>query len=354
MTRKLLKKRGKKIGAAPGTLVHVGEKSNAPARIQVIDYDQGHLEQREYPDADSCLPLRESETISWINVEGLHQIKVIETLGQGFGLHPLVLEDILNTDQRPKVEIYDDYLFIVVKMLLYDTEHEGVRTEQVSFVLGKNFVISFQEWHGDVFDGVRERLRSGRRIRFLGSDYLAYALVDAIVDSHFSILEKIGDEIEDLEDELLLDPSPESLNQIHRLRREMILLRKSVWPLRELVSELGREETPIISRETAVFLRDVYDHCIQVIDTVETFRDLLGGMLDLYMSNVSNRMNEVMKVLTLIATIFIPLTFIAGVYGMNFEYMPELAWRWAYPAVWVIMIGLGVGLAFFFKKKNWL
>ncbi len=354
MTRKLLKKRGKKIGAAPGTLIHVGEKSEAAPRIHVFDYDQEHLDQREYPDAASCLALRDTDTISWINVEGLHQVKVIETLGQGFGLHPLVLEDILNTDQRPKVEIYDAYIFIVVKMLLYDTEHEGVRTEQVSFVLGKNFVISFQECHGDVFDGVRERLRSGRRIRFLGSDYLAYALIDAIVDSHFFILEKIGDEIEQLEDELLDDPSPESLNQIHRLRREMILLRKSVWPLRELISELGREETPMVSRETAVFLRDVYDHCIQVIDTVETFRDLLGGMLDLYMSNVSNRMNEIMKVLTLIATIFIPLTFIAGVYGMNFEYMPELAWKWAYPAVWGIMIGLGIGLVFFFKKKNWL
>ncbi|HDR46993.1 MAG TPA: magnesium/cobalt transporter CorA, partial [Geoalkalibacter subterraneus] len=309
---------------------------------------------RDYPDAASCLPLRDTDSISWINVEGLHQVEVIETLGQGFGLHPLVLEDILNTDQRPKVEIYDDYIFIVVKMLLYDTEHEGVRTEQVSLVLGKNFVISFQECHGDVFDGVRERLRHGRRIRFLGSDYLAYALIDAIVDSHFFILEKIGEEIEQLEDELLADPSPESLNQIHRLRREMILLRKSVWPLRELVSELSREDTPMVSRETGVFLRDVYDHCIQVIDTVETFRDLLGGMLDLYMSNVSNRMNEVMKVLTLIATIFIPLTFIAGVYGMNFEYMPELSWKWAYPAVWGIMIGVGIGLVFLFKKKNWL
>lgn len=354
MTRKLLKKRGKKIGAAPGTLVHVGERSQAAQRIHVIDYNQEHLDQREYPDAASCLPLRDTDSISWINVEGLHQVKVIETLGQGFGLHPLVLEDILNTDQRPKVEIYDDYIFIVVKMLLYDTEQEGVRTEQVSFVLGKKFVISFQECRGDVFDGVRERLRSGRRIRFLGSDYLAYALVDAIVDSHFFILEKIGDEIEQLEDELLLDPSPESLNQIHRLRREMILLRKSVWPLRELVSELGREETTMVSRETAVFLRDVYDHTIQVIDTVETFRDLLSGMLDLYMSTVSNRMNEIMKVLTLIATIFIPLTFIAGVYGMNFEYMPELSWKWAYPAVWGIMIGVGVALVFFFKKRNWL
>ncbi len=354
MTRKLLQKRGKKIGAAPGTLVHVGEKSEAAPRIHVIDYNQDNLEQRDYPDAASCLPLRDTDTISWINVEGLHQVEVIETLGQGFGLHPLVLEDILNTDQRPKVEIYDNYIFIVVKMLLYDTEHEGVRTEQVSFVLGKNFVISFQECHGDVFDGVRERLRNGRRIRFLGSDYLAYALVDAIVDSYFFILEKISDEIEQLEDELLLDPSPESLNQIHRLRREMILLRKSVWPLRELISELGREDTPMVSRETGVFLRDVYDHCIQVIDTVETFRELLGGMLDLYMSNVSNRMNEIMKVLTLIATIFIPLTFIAGVYGMNFEYMPELSWKWAYPAVWGIMIGLGIGLVFLFKKKNWL
>ncbi|KIH78062.1 magnesium transporter [Geoalkalibacter ferrihydriticus] len=354
MARKIIKKRGKKVGAAPGTLVHIGEKSSMGANIRVIDYDQEHLTDTRIHAPDMCGSYRDSHSVSWINIDGVHQTEVIENLGKSFGLHPLVMEDILNTDQRPKVESYEDYLYIVIKMLLYDEVRHETRTEQVSLILGRHFVLSFQEFSGDVFEGVRERLRSGRRIRFMGTDYLAYALLDAIVDHYFILLEKFGDQVEILEEELIADPTPATLAKIHHFKREMLLLRKAVWPLREVLSSLTREENPQISAETRLFLRDVYDHTIHVIDTVETLRDLLAGMLDIYLSSISNRMNEIMKVLTIMATIFIPLTFIAGVYGMNFEHMPELAWPWAYPAVLLLMLGVAGGLLVFFRRKNWL
>jgi magnesium transporter len=357
MAKKLLKKRPKKkIGVAPGALVHIGEPSQEQITINLIDYDgeQLHEEQLAMDDVQTCCQVKASPTVSWINVNGVHEIGHIDTLGRCFGLHPLVLEDILNTDHRPKFEDYEDCLFLVLKMLRYDREG-GIQTEQVSLVLGPNYVLSFQEKVGDVFDGVRDRLRTGKgRIRKQGPDYLAYALMDAIVDGYFTILESIGDEIEEIEQELIIDPSPQTLNRIHHFRREMILLRKSVWPLREVISGLQRDESELIGETTAVFLRDVYDHTIQVVDTVETFRDIIAGMLDLYLSSISNRMNEVMKLLTIIATIFIPLTFIAGVYGMNFEYMPELRWRWSYFVLWGLMLGLAGGMFFFFRRKKWL
>jgi len=357
MAKKLLKKRPKKkIGVAPGTLVHVGEPSGEAITINLIDYDPENLHEEllATDGVKRCCQLKASPTVSWINVNGIHEIGHIETLGNCFDLHPLVLEGILNTDHRPKLEDYDDYLFLVLKMLFYDRD-SGIRTEQVSLVLGPNYVLSFQEKVGDVFDGVRERLRSGKgRIRKQGADYLAYALLDAIVDSYFAILETIGDEIEEMEQELVTDPSPQTLNRIHHFKHEMILLRKSVWPLRELISGLQRGESELIGETTAVFLRDVYDHTIQVVDTVETFRDIIAGMLDLYLSSISNRMNEVMKVLTIIATIFIPLTFLTGVYGMNFEYMPGLKWHWAYFALWGVMLAIGAGMMIFFRRKKWL
>ncbi len=357
MAKKLLKKRPKKkIGVAPGTLVHVGEPSQEQITINLIDYDADRLQEETLTigEVQHCCRLRTSPTVSWINVNGVHEIGHIEALGSCFGLHPLVLEDILNTDHRPKFEDYGDYLFLVLKMLIYDRE-SGIRTEQVSLVLGPGYVLSFQEKVGDVFDGVRDRLRSGKgRIRKQGADYLAYALMDAIVDGYFAILENIGDEIEDMEQELVTAPSPQTLNRIHHFKREMILLRKSVWPLREVISGLQRGESELVGETTAVFLRDVYDHTIQVVDTVETFRDIIAGMLDLYLSSISNRMNEVMKLLTVIATIFIPLTFIAGIYGMNFEYMPELKWRWAYFALWGVMLAVAGGMFVFFRRRKWL
>lgn len=354
MARKLVKKRGKKVGAAPGTLVHVGDKPDTAAGIRLIEYDQDHFRDQRLSELSACPTFKSGPRVAWINVDGVHEVQTVEYLGQCLKLHPLVMEDILNTDQRPKIEAYDDYLYIVIKMLQYEEHSHEIRAEQVSLILGRHFVLSLQERSGDVFEGVRERLRNGRRIRFLGTDYLCYALLDAIVDNYFALLEKLGDQVEILEEELIARPSPTTLAQIHHFKREILLLRKAVWPLREVLGNLTREENPLISAETRLFLRDVHDHCIHVLDTVETLRDLLAGMLDIYLSSVSNRMNEIMKVLTIMATIFIPLTFIAGVYGMNFAFMPELSWRWGYPAVWLVMIAVAAGLLYFFRRKNWL
>ncbi len=288
-------------------------------------------------------------------MDGIHQLDNIEKIGEHFKIHPLVLEDIMNTGQRPKMEDFNDYLFIVLKMLSYDEEENETKTEQVSLILSSKFVISFQESEGDVFDPVRERIRSDRgRIRKMGVDYLAYSLIDAIVDNYFMVLEKIGEKIEDIEDELVKNPTPEVLHTIHRLKRELIFLRKSVWPLREVISRLERWESPLIDKSIDIYLRDVYDHTIQVIDALETFRDMLSGMLDIYLSSLSNRMNEVMKVLTIIATIFIPLTLISSIYGMNFKYMPELDWFWGYPLVYTVMLAVSAVMLIYFRRKKWL
>jgi len=352
---RLIKERSKKVGLPPGTLVHIGEKKRERTTITILDYDEQHLQEQEIKTVDECLPFKDKPTVTWINVDGIHQVEILERLGEYFGLHPLVVEDILNTDQRPKVEDFGDYIFIVLKMFYYDDSADEIVTEQISLTLGPTLVISFQEREGDVFNPIRERIRSEKgRIRKMGADYLAYVLVDSIVDSYFIILEKLGEKIEDLEEELVTDPRPETLQTIHNLKREMIFLRKSVWPLREVVSGLERGESPLIQESTGIYLRDVYDHTIQVIDTVETIRDMLSGMLDIYLSSVSNRMNEVMKVLTIIATIFIPLTLIAGIYGMNFRYMPELEWPWAYPMLWLIMLAIGVLMLIYFRRKRWL
>jgi magnesium transporter len=352
--KKLLAKISQKAGRPPGTMVHIGEVAAGPVDIQVMDYDSAQLAEAILTDPADCLAYRQSPTTSWINVDGVHQLDLLEKIGTDFGLHPLVLEDIVNTEHRPKLEDFDSYLFLVLKMLHYD-ETAGIRTEQISIILMQGLVLSFQERQGDVFNGVRERLRTGKgRIRKMGADYLAYTLLDAVVDSYFAILEQIGEHIERLEDDLVMQPSPGSLEKIHHFKREMILLRKAIWPLRELIGGLQRNESPLINETTDIFLRDVYDHTIQIIDTVETFRDILSGLLDLYLSSISNRMNEVMKVLTIIATIFIPLTFIAGIYGMNFDYMPELHWHWSYPLLLLIMMGMGGGMFFYFRKRHWL
>jgi magnesium transporter len=292
----------------------------------------------------------------WINVDGLHEVEVLGTLGERFGLHPLVIEDILNTAQRPKLEDHGEYLFVVVKSLYHGAGPDGdPEIEQISLVLGPTYVLSFQEREGDEFEPVRDRIRTEKgRVRQAGADYLAYTLVDLIVDQYFAVLERFGDQIESLEEELILAPTPETAHAIHHLKREMALLRKSTWPLREVIGALERSESPLIRESTKPYLRDVYDHTIQVIDTVETFRDILSGMLDIYLSSVSNRMNEIMKVLTIISTLFIPLTFIAGVYGMNFEHMPELSWPWAYPAVWLVMLVIAALMVVYFYRKKWL
>jgi magnesium transporter len=353
---KLIKKRSKKAGLPPGTLVHIGEKRAEETKITLIDYDEANFQEREIKTVEECFSFREKPTVTWINVEGVHQVEVVEKLGNCFGLHPLVLEDILNTDQRPKMEIYGDYVYIVLKMLYWNDPNRLVEAEQVSLILGSNFVISFQEGEeGDVFNPVRERIRNAKGlIRKMGSDYLAYSLIDTIVDNYFLILERLGEKIELLEEELVVDPTTATIHEIQTFKNEMIFVRRVVWPLREVVSGLGRRESPLIKETTEIYLRDVHDHTVQVMDTIEVYRETLSGMLDIYLSSVSNRLNSVMKVLTIIATIFMPLTFIAGIYGMNFKYMPELEWRWGYPAVWLIVVIIVISMWIFFKRKKWL
>lgn len=349
------KRHYKKAGLPPGTLVHVGEKKVENVRITYLDYDEQSFREKEAPSIDECFPLKETPTVSWINIDGVHEVDVIEKIGRHFDLHPLILEDILHTTQRPKFEDYDSHVFFVLRMLRCVGDRQLVQSEQVSIVLGRNFVISFQESIGDVFEPVRDRIRKSKgRVRKMGPDYLAYSLLDAVVDGYFAVLETMGEEIESLEGLLVNEPTGKFPRQIHSLKREMIFLRKSVWPLRELVNNLQRNESALITGTTAIYLRDVYDHTIQVIDTLESQRDIVAGMLDLYLSSISNRMNAVMKVLTIIATIFIPLTFVAGIYGMNFKYMPELEWRWGYAAVLSVMSVIGAGMIVYFKRKKWL
>jgi len=352
---RLIKKRSKKAGLSPGTLIHIGEKRAEKARIRIIEYDEKNFQEREVAKIEECFPLKDASTLTWINIDGIHQVEIIETLGKHFGLHPLLQEDILNTDQRPKVEDHNDHLFIVLKMLHYDDKEKEVTIEQVSIILGSHFVISLHEGDGDIFNLIRERIKNkiGRH-RTMGADYLAYTLIDAIVDHYFIVLEKLGERIELTEEALVTNPTQATIKEIHTLKRELIFLRKSVWPLREVVNTLEREEPPLIHASVAPYLKDVYDHTIQVIDTIETFRDMVSGMLDIYLSSVSNKMNEVMKVLTIIATIFIPLTFIAGVYGMNFTYMPELEWPWGYFLILGVMLVVALGMLTYFWKKKWL
>jgi len=351
-----VKKRSIKTGLPPGTLVHIGTHHAGESRIRILDYDEQGVREKKEALLAECVPFRDTDSVTWIDIEGLHDLGLLERLGTSYGLHPLILEDILNTDQRAKSDDMEGYIYIVLKMLDFDPVSTEIVSEQVSIVFGRNFVISIQEGReGDLFEPLRERIRNGKgRIRKLGPDYLAYSLLDTIIDHYFIILEKFAERIETLEENLVSDPGPETLHQIHCLKREMIFLRKSAWPLRELIYNLEKSDSNLIQTTTKVYLRDIYDHAVHIIDSIETYRDMLSSMLDIYLSSVSNRMNQVMKVLTIIATIFMPLTFLAGVYGMNFKFMPELGWRWGYPLVLLIMLAVGGVMIYYFNKKNWL
>ena len=349
------KKASDKAGASPGTLVHIGEQKSDQVRLSVIDYDADDIDERIDIPLESALACCDGVRNSWLNVDGIHDVRILAHIGDHFKLHPLTQEDILHTAQRPKMERFDHYLYIVLPMLRYLPDDGRVVSEQVSLILTPRVLISFQESQGDVFTPVRERLHKNRgRIRSAGCDYLTYALVDAIVDHYFVILEQIGAQIEVLEEETIEDPKAEILHRTHELKREVIALRKQIWPLREVIAALSRQDSGLIDPGTSIFFRDVHDHTIQIIDTIESQRDLLSSLLELYLTTISNRMSEVMKTLTIIATIFIPLTFIAGVYGMNFRIMPELEWRWGYLfALGIMAVTAGVLIAYF-KKKNWL
>ena len=343
-----------KLGMPPGTVIHVGERKMEEVTLDVIHYNGKELTETRLVGPDEFKKYLDRKHICWLNFCGVHDVNALRTIGETAELHPLVLEDIANTHQRPKVEEFPTYLFTILKMIRYSESGEGLDVEQVSLVLGKNVVLTFQEKHGDVFESVRKRLRQSKgRIREVGADYLAYALLDVIVDHYYLALETLSEQIEVLEEEVLTSPGSATIGRIHRLRREATAMRRACWPLREVVQKLLREESRLIDRTTAPYLRDLYDHVVQVIDTVEVQRETLSGYMDLYMSTVSNRMNEVMKVLTVMASIFIPLTFIAGIYGMNFEYMPELKWRWGYFAVWGAMMTTGLGMFTYFRKRGW-
>jgi magnesium transporter len=343
-----------KTGLPPGTVVYSGEEQTAAVKITLLEYNDKEFIEKEFVDFDECLLHVKPDMVKWINVDGIHNTELIQKIGEKFNIHTLTLEDIANTEQRPKFEEYENYLVSIMKMLSHDSE---THSEQLSILLfDNNTVLSFQEIHGgDAFDIIRARIRTGKgRIRKMGADYLTYCLIDAVVDLYFAILEKIGDRIEVLEEELVQEPSKETMRFLHGMKREMIFLRKSVWPMRELINSFERTENKLVKKSTRLFLRDLYDHTIRVIDTVETYRDLLSGMMDLYLSSVSNRMNEVMKVLTIITTIFIPLSFIAGIYGMNFDNMPELHTKYGYYSLWAIMITVALGMVFYFKRRKWL
>jgi len=352
---KLTKKRSKKSGLAPGAMVHIGEQKIEQTKITIIDYDESQFQVKTPDSCEECFPYKDKPSVSWINIDGIHQPEVIEKIGAAFGLHPLLLEDIMNTDQRPKMEDYDSYLFIVLKMLTINPKDKSVASEQVSLVLGKNFVISFQEDVGDVFDAVRDRIKNNKgRIRKSGADYLAYSLIDAIVDNYFVVLESIGDRVESLEDELVRDPTENTMREIHKLKREMLFLRKSVWPLREVIGSLEKSDSELVKEHTEIYLRDIYDHTIHVIDSIETFRDVLSSMIEIYLSSLSHKMNQVMKTLTIIATIFMPLTFLAGIYGMNFNHIPFADRHWGFYSIWGLSLIIALTMLVYFRVRKWV
>jgi magnesium transporter len=331
-----------------------GEKKEEKSKITLLEYSEKEYQEKQLQAGDDYLAYKDRPDVVWINVDGIQQADVVEKIGSSFGLHHLIIEDILNTGHRPKMEDFCEFVYVTLKVLSFDSSSRVV-SEQISLVLGQHYVLSFQEKEAEIFNPVRDRIRNGLgRLRSAGADYLFYALLDLIVDNYFTVLEKLGEKIESLEEKLVTNPTPATLKSIQELRTGMLFLFKSVWPLREIINGLSRGNSVLIKDSTGIYLRDVYDHTIQVIDTVETYREVITGMLDIYLSSINNRISEVMKVLTMIATIFIPLTFIVGVYGMNFKYMPELESRWGYPVVWLIMIAVGVFMGFYFKKKKWL
>jgi len=353
---KIVKRQSKQkelVGKAPGSLIYTGDVIDTPITMNVIRYSEEHYEKFELNEAKEAFVEKENEHVSWINIDGIHEVSIVETIGKDFKLHSLLLEDILNIEQRPKIEIYDDNLVVFFKML-YLKDDELI-IEPISLVLGPNYIISFQEKVGDIFDNVRSRIEnSNGRIRRRGSDYLLFALMDAVVDNYFVVMEDIAEKLELLEDDLFEDTDNRLLYELQQYRKQIVNMRRSVYPLREVVSKLNRSEFGVISEDTERFFRDLYDHTIQIIETIETFKETVSSLKDVFMTGVSNRMNEIMKVLTLIATIFIPVTFIAGVYGMNFENMPELGWEYGYVSAWILMIIMGVGMFIYFKRQKWL
>jgi magnesium transporter len=343
-----------KAGLPPGTLLPVGEKRVQKTTLSLIEYNADSFSERVLPDTESCRSLNSTSAVHWLNIEGLHDVEIIRQIGDIFGIHPLVLEDIVTTGQRPRMEDYGDYIYTVVKMLYRTGADRHTVSEQISFILGPFGVLTFQEVAGDVFDPIRERIKAAKgRIRSTGPDYLLYRLLDTIIDNYFIVLEDVNDRVEAIQEQVANHPAHTVIHDIHQLKRDMIFLRKSLWPVREVIGSLQKAESDWVAKSTEIYLRDAYEHTIQVIDMIETMRDSLSSALDIYLSSMSNRMSEIMRVLTVMSTFFIPLTFIVGVYGMNFEHMPELKWRHGYLFTWLLMIGTTLGMVAFFRRKKW-
>ncbi|MDX1697327.1 MAG: magnesium/cobalt transporter CorA [Thiohalobacterales bacterium] len=345
-----------KAGLPPGSLVHVGEVLEARTRMTVIDYSKENLVEQQFHSVDEVLEYKDTDSVTWIIIEGLADIAIVEQIGAAFDIHQLVLEDILNTHQRPKFEEYDDHLYIVLKSLLAEGEGFAVSSEQISLLVLDNIVITFKEKSEDLLQPVIQRIKASKgRLRSMGTDYLAYAILDTVVDHYFVLMDSLDEVISPLEESLLsFEPTQEMLNTIQLLKRDIIYIRRYVSPTRDLMSGILRSESGLINEKTQIYLRDVLDHVMRVTESIESYRDVLSGLHDIYISSVSNKMNEIMKVLTVFASIFIPLTFLAGIYGMNFEYMPELRWKWAYPVLWLMFITIPLVLLLYFKRKRWL
>lgn len=349
------KRYSQKVGLPPGTLMYVGEERTEPIRITVIDYDETYLQETEVQTLEECLPFKDTETVTWIHIEGIHEVSVIEDIGKHFDVNLLVLEDLMSTTQLPKIEAYEDHVFIIIRNLEYTATSVNVSREQIGLIIGENYIISLRENRGELFASVQNRLQNTQgRLRRMRTDYLAYALVDIIVDNYFIVLEELSGQIELLEEEAIMNPTPEVLQRINALRKELLVLRRPILPLRDVLNDVLNDEISRFSQDTHPYFRDAYDHLIQVIHTLETLRSAVSDLFDTYTSAVSHRMNEVMKVLTIVATFFIPLTFIAGIYGMNFKSMPELEAQWGYPIVLLVMVGVGIAMFLYFKSRKWL
>ncbi len=354
MTRVFFKKKLLGTENIPQADTHTEEEKKEDVKITVINYDIDFFEEREVSCFEDCIPFISTPHLTWINIDGHPSHHLLEKIQNYFKLHPLLIEDI-STEQRPKIEPYEDILYLVVRTLYYNPEKILIDNEQVSLILGPHFLISFQEREHHLSTYIKERIRSRKnRLKNLGSDYLLYTFIDVIVDNYFVVLEKIGETVDILEEELLNSTNPQILRSIHFLKRETIIMRKSIWPLREVISKLHRDDIELISPSIMLYLRDLYDHTIQVIDTIETFRDMISGTLDLYLSNIGHKTNEIMKILALAATIFAPLTFFTGLWGMNFKDMPELSWSWGYPAALALMLITIACMVYFFRKKKWI
>lgn len=352
---RFFKKKEASLGQVPGVPVFIGSRKIENARLRLIDYTRDSLEEKELQDIMDGVPYQTTNTVTWINIDGVHDVELIKTIGSSFNLHPLVIEDIVNTGQRPKMEEYDDYLHIVAKMLRFDSRQEQVIGEQLSMILGGTYLITFQEQVGDVFEPVRDRIRKSKgRIRGGGIDYLAYALLDSVVDNYIDVIERLGEKIEDIEEEILNNPNPAVLAKINTYKREMNYVRKSVRPAREFILKLSTLDTDLIRESTGPFLKDLLDLATQSVEVIDTYKEILSDHLNIYHTGVSNKLNEIMKVLTIFSAIFIPLTFIAGIYGTNFEYLPELKYRYSYFVFWGVLVAVAMVMVKFFRRRGWL